>query len=144
MADVEPPSWQSMLKAILVAAVVVSVLDLAVQFWRTPLGWSAGTIIGIFAISALGGFLIAAILGLVTGLPLGRLLARKGKFEPASLTIVGTLLGALAATIFSALGNTYEFMSGFAFWKSLAMDCAMGALIGSMWWVFEKRRPRRT
>lgn len=140
MSEAARPTWQLMLRAILVAAVAASVLDLAVQIWRTPLGWSAGMIIGMFAISALAGALIAAALGLVFGLPLGRLLARRGKFEPASLVIVGALLGALTATIFSALGNTYVFMSGFGFWKSFAVDGAMGALIGLLWWVFEKRR----
>jgi hypothetical protein len=142
-AGVVPPSWQSMLKAILVAAVVASFLELAVQLWRTPLGWSAGMTGTLFVISALAGFLVAVVLGMVTGLPLARLLARKGKFEPISLVLVGTLLGALTATIFSALGNTYQFISGFAFWQSLVIDSAMGALIGFLWWAFEKRRLRR-
>ena len=132
-----------MIRAISVAAVVAAVLDLAVEIWRTPLGWSADMIIGLFVINAVAGVLMAAALGVVVGLPLGRLLARKGKFGPASLVIVGALLGALTATIFSALGNTYVFMSGFAFWKSFAADGAMGALIGLFWWVFEKHRMRR-
>jgi hypothetical protein len=132
-----------MIGATLVAAVVASVIDLAIQFWFTPFGWSAGVAFGLFAIGALIGFLVSAALGVVVGLPLGRLLARQGKFEPASLIIVGALLGVLAATIFSALGNTYDFMSGIGFWKSFVVDGTMGALIGHFWWVFEKRSLRR-
>jgi hypothetical protein len=143
LSEAVRPSWQSMLKAILVAAVVASILDVAVQFWSTPLGWSAAIILGLFAIHALFGLLTAAALGAVVGLPLSRLLARQGKFEPVTLVIVGALLGALAAIIFSALGNSYVLMSGFGFWKSFAVDGAMGAVIGFFWWVFEKRRLRR-
>lgn len=144
LSEAARPSWQSLISAIFIAGVVAAVLDLAVQIWRTPLGWSAAMIIGLFALTALASFVIAAALGVVVGLPLGRLLAQRGKFEPARLIIVGALLGALTATIFSALGNTYVFMSGFGFWKSFALDGAMGALIGFFWWVFEKRRTRRT
>lgn len=132
-----------MLGAILVASVVATVLDLAIQIWHRPLGWSAGMIIGLFAIGALAGVGIAAALGLVVGLPLSRRLTRKGKFEPASLILVGALLGALTAISFSALGNAYVFMSGFGFWKSFVVDSTMGALIGLFWWVFEQRRIRR-
>jgi hypothetical protein len=128
-----------MIGAILVGAVVASVIDLAIQFWLTPLGWSAGVAFGLFAIGALIGFLVSAALGVVVGLPLGRLLARQGKFEPTSLIIVGALVGLLAATIFSALGNTYVFMSGIGFWKSFVVDGTMGAVVGLFWWVFERR-----
>ena len=138
------PVWQSLLTAIVVAAVIASALEIAFQFWLTPLGWSAGMLTGLFAIGALVGVLVAGALGAAVGLPLGRLLARRGRFAPVFLMIIGALLGTLCATLFSALGNTYEFMSGFAFWRSFTLDGAMGALIGLLWWLFEKRRNRQT
>ncbi len=133
-----------MIAAVVVSAVVGSVLDVAVELYRTPLGWSAGMIIGLFAISALSGVLIALPFGTVFGLPVGRLLAREGKFKPAALMIVGALIGALVAILLSAVGDTYMFMAGFAFWKALAVDTAMGAVSGLFWWIFEKRRISRT
>lgn len=137
------PIWRTLLTAIVVAAVIASALDLAFQFWLTPLGWSAGMLTGLFAIGALVGVLVAVALGAVVGLPLGRLLARRGRFASTTLMIIGASLGALCAILFSALGNTYAFMSGFAFWRSFAVDGAMGALIGLLWWLFEKRRNKQ-
>ena len=137
------PTWQSLLTATVVAAVIASGLDLGLQFWLTPLGWSAGMFIGLFAIGAFAGILVAAAVGMIVGLPLGRLLSRRARFAPSALMIIGALLGALCAILFSALGNTYVFMSGFAFWRSFAVDGAMGAMIGLMWWLFENRRNRR-
>jgi hypothetical protein len=98
--------------------------------------------VGLFAIGALVSALVAAALGAIVGMPLGRLLARKRRFAPATLMFVGGLVGALSAVLFSALGNTYVFVSGLAFWRSFAADGMMGALIGLLWWSLEKRRPR--
>lgn len=132
------PSWQALLKAVAVAAVLASALDVAIQFWLTPLGWSPGMIIDLFAIGAIMGFIFASALALAIAVPLVRTLARSGHFEPVVLVFAGAVLGLLASILFSALGNTYQFMSGPAFWQSFVVNGVFGMLAGGLWGVFEK------
>lgn len=143
LSEAARTSWQQMLKAILVAALVAAVLDTLIQVWRTPVGWSTKMILGLLAIDALVGFLGALAVGLLIGLPVSRLLVRKERFERATLAFAGALLGALVAIILSAFGNTYVFMSGIGFWQSFVVDAAMGATAGFLWWLLETRNAQR-
>ena len=96
--------------------------------------------IGLFAIGAVIGFVVAAALAYAVGLPLGRLVARHGYFQPAILVLLGALLGTLTSVLFSALGNTYIFMAGMGFWQSVATNSLSGSLAGYLWWLLEERR----
>ena len=132
------PSLQALLKATAIASIFASALNVAIHFWRTPLGWSPGMIMGLFGIGAVLGFILAAVVALSIGLSLARMLDRKSQFRPAILMLVGAVLGATVSILLSALGNSYVFMSGPGFWQSFTVEAFTGFLAGGLWWAFEK------
>ena len=137
------PSWQSLLKALLIAMVFSSAVDVAIQYWRTPLGWTPQILLGVYLVTVVIDFLLAAVVGLLVGLPLARLAVRKGWFRAALVTALAIVLGFLTEIALSALGNTYRFMSGIAFWQSFWVAGFGGGLAGYLWWWQEKQKAAR-
>jgi hypothetical protein len=134
------PSWQSLLKALLLASLVSSALDLAIHYWRTPLGWTPQALARFYLATALTWLLLASVVGLLIGLPLARFAARKGRFRAVNAAAVGAILGFLSEIALSALGNTYRFMSGIGFWQSFWIAGFGAALAGYLWWRLETGR----
>lgn len=134
------PSWQSLLKALIIAVLISSAIDLATHYWRTPLGWTPQLLLGVYLVTVATSFLLAVVVGLAIGLPLARLAARKGWFRAHIVTAVAAILGFLTEIALSALGNTYRFMSGIAFWQSFWIAGFGAGLAGYVWWSLEKRR----